>query len=241
MDAAGVFSSGAPAEWSPRFAVIGARPGAVGVHGEEDGELAFAFAAGAALLAELWGEQDLDDSMILVVLYLLRHALELGLKRVVGTLARSLEFELREGQDPPVDLAKMNKDLAATHRLDVLARHLTRMAALFGFEVQGEVEAVCEMFAAVDPDGQWLRYSEVRVKTPGQGSVLAAARQAPVYVDVPQLLERAGTACAALDVLLGQVEELQDGQLWFGPDYAWREFAASLREESRAGRGDGPV
>lgn len=68
---------------------------------ETDAELAFAFRTAADLLAERWSAKGMDDSLVLVVLYNYRHALELGLKVVLRALVDSIRSRLRRAMRRP--------------------------------------------------------------------------------------------------------------------------------------------
>ncbi|MGW2672666.1 hypothetical protein ACWC5F_32080 [Streptomyces sp. NPDC001272] len=94
-----VFSRSCPSPWTENYAVLGGRPavsssGAAAPELETDAELAFAFRTAADLLAERWYANRMDDSLVLVVLYNYRHALELGLKVVLRALVDSIKFEV---------------------------------------------------------------------------------------------------------------------------------------------------
>jgi hypothetical protein len=87
----------------------------------------FAFRTAADLLAEHWRDEGADDSLVLVVLYNYRHALELGLKVVLRALAGSIKFEIAPGDQPP----ELVEKLAHTHQLNVLAGYLVQLAPMF--------------------------------------------------------------------------------------------------------------
>jgi hypothetical protein len=182
---------------------------------ENDAELAFAFRTAADLLAERWYANSMDDSLVLVVLYNYRHALELGLKVVLRALVDSINFEVAPGEEVPEIVEKVGKKLAQTHQLGVLARYLVQLAPMFRMRLQGDVTSLCDEVHALDPSGQALRYSMVK----GQGGVTVPARPESVYVDVPEFARRAGEACTALDLLFDQITNVQDWQVKLGPDH----------------------
>ncbi|TLS45698.1 hypothetical protein FE633_13090 [Streptomyces montanus] len=186
---------------------------------ETDAEIAFAFRTAADLVAEHWYDDRADDSLALVVLYNYRHALELGLKAALRTLVDSITFEVNPGDQPPAVVEKIGKELARTHQLGVLADYLVQLAPMFRMHIQGDVRSLCDEVHALDPDGQALRYSMVKVK----GGTTSPARPDPLYVDVPEFARRAGEACTALDILLDQITNVQDWQVNIGPDYMRRQ------------------
>ncbi|MFF4053606.1 hypothetical protein ACFYZ5_44100 [Streptomyces chartreusis] len=214
-----VFSRSQPSPWTEDYAVLGGRPDASSSEAavpETDAELGFAFRTAADLLAERWKEDREDDSLVLVVLYNYRHALELGLKMVLRALVASIKFEVTPGEAPPEIVDKVGKKLAHTHQLSVLTDYLVQLTPMFRMGLQGDVKALCDEMHALDPSGQALRYSMIK----GQGGTTVPARPLPLYVDVPEFIRRAGEAHTALDLLLDQITDLQDSQHNLGPDYA---------------------
>lgn len=101
-----VFFRSCPSPWTEDYAILGGRPvvspsGAAVPELETDAELAFAFRTAADLLAERWSAKGMDDSLVLVVLYNYRHALELGLKVVLRALVDSIRSRLRRAMRRP--------------------------------------------------------------------------------------------------------------------------------------------
>jgi hypothetical protein len=216
-----VFSSSYPSPWTEDYAILGGRPAASPSEAAEpeletDAELAFAFRTAADHLADHWHADRADDSLVLVVLYNYRHALELGLKVVLRALVDSIKFEVAPGDQPPEIVEKVGKKLAHTHQLSVLTDYLVQLAPMFRMHLQGDVTSLCDEIHALDPSGQALRYSVVK----GPCGTQVPARPDPLYVDVPELARRAGEACTALDLLLDQITNVQDWQVNLGPDYA---------------------
>ncbi|MFC6987096.1 hypothetical protein [Streptomyces cirratus] len=182
---------------------------------ETDAELAFAFRTAADLLADRWSANGMDDSLVLVVLYNYRHALELGLKVVLRALVDSIRFEVAPGDEEPEVVKKVGKNLPKTHQLSVLTGYLVQLAPMFRMRLHDDVTSLCDELHALDPSGQALRYSMVK----GQAGATVPARPDPFYVDVPEFARRAGEACTALDLLLDQITNVQDWQVNLGPDY----------------------
>ncbi|MCZ0999645.1 hypothetical protein O1M63_18500 [Streptomyces mirabilis] len=219
MTSRSVFSRSHPSPWTDNYAVLGGRPtssAGAAPELETDAELAFAFRTAADLLAERWYDNREDDSLVLVVLYNYRHALELGLKVVLRALVDSISFEVPPGEAPPEIVEKVGKKLAHTHQLSVLSDYLVQLAPMFRMRLQGNVTSLCDEVHALDPSGQVLRYSMVK----DQGGTTVPARPDPLYVDVPEFVRRAGEACTALDLLLDQITNVQDWQVNLGPDHA---------------------
>lgn len=221
MTSRAVFSRSCPSPWTEDYAVLGGRPaaassGAAEPELETDAELAFAFRTAADVVAEHWHADRAGDSLVLVVLYNYRHALELGLKVVLRALVDSITFEVPPGEAPPEIVEKVGKKLAHTHQLSVLSDYLVQLAPMFRMRLQGNVTSLCDEVHALDPSGQALRYSMVK----GQGGTTVPARPDPLYVDVPEFVRRAGEACTALDLLLDQITNVQDWQVNLGPDHA---------------------
>ncbi|MFM9700950.1 hypothetical protein [Streptomyces europaeiscabiei] len=219
MTSRAVFSPSFPSPWTEDYAILGGRPadpssGAAEPELESDAALAFAFRTAADLLAEHWRDEGADDSLVLVVLYNYRHALELGLKVVLRALVDSIKFEIAPGDQPIVE--KVGKKLAHTHQLSVLTDYLVQLAPMFRMHLQGDVTSLCDEVHALDPSGQALRYSMVK----GPGGTTVPARPDPLYANVPEFARRAGEACTALDLLLDQITNVQDWQVNLGPDYA---------------------
>ncbi|GFH35270.1 hypothetical protein SCWH03_14850 [Streptomyces pacificus] len=215
-----VFSRSCPSPWTENYAVLGGRPavsssGAAAPELETDAELAFAFRTAADLLAERWYANRMDDSLVLVVLYNYRHALELGLKVVLRALVDSIKFEVAPGDEAPEVVEKVGKKLAQTHQLSVLTGYLVQLAPMFRMRLRDDVTSLCDEVHALDPSGQALRYSMVK----GQGGATVPARPDPLYVDVPEFARRAGEACTTLDLLFDQITNVQDWQVNLGPDY----------------------
>ncbi|MFG2463369.1 hypothetical protein ACGFWE_40840 [Streptomyces sp. NPDC048523] len=168
------------------------------------------------MLAERWHAEGEDDSLVLVVLYNYRHALELGLKVALRALVDSITFEVSPGDELPEIVGEVGKKLTRTHELAVLADYLVQLAPMFRMHLQGDVASLCDEIHVLDPSGQGLRYSMVK----GPGGTTVPARPDPLYIDVPAFARRAGEACTALDVLLAEITNVQDWQRNLGPDYA---------------------
>ncbi|WP_330342593.1 hypothetical protein [Streptomyces sp. NBC_00557] len=137
-----VFSHSRPSPWTEDYAVLGGRPAASSSEGAEpeaetDAELAFAFRTAADVLAEHWHDDRADDSLVLVVLYNYRHALELALKVVLRALVDSIKFE-------------------------VATDYLAQLAPMFRMHLQEDVTSLCDEVHALDPSGQALRYTMVK-------------------------------------------------------------------------------
>ncbi|WP_369174989.1 hypothetical protein AB5J49_47055 [Streptomyces sp. R28] len=216
MTSRAVFSSSYPSPWTEDYAVLGGRSGASSSGAaqpelETDAELAFAFRTAAGLLAEHWHADDVDDSLVLLMLYNYRHALGLGFKFVLRALVdRQHQLRDRTGRSAARDRGEGGH----THELSVLAGYLVQLAPMFRMDRQGDVASLCDEVRVLDPSGQVLRYS--MVKRPGGMAV--PARPDPLYVDVPECARRAGEAYTALDLLLGRITSVQDWQVNLGPD-----------------------
>ncbi|WP_433432289.1 hypothetical protein [Nonomuraea sp. CA-141351] len=216
-----VFSRTKPVQWTADVAVIGGPP-CSSVEGvderelESDADLAFAFRHAAGVIAADWYRQRKDDSLVLVVLYNYRHALELGLKAVIKSMIASLQFE-EPAQKLTVEQEQVLARARSKHDLSLLLDDLSALAQHFQMPLPEVVRTACEKLHELDPDGQWFRYATVRSRTRGADSV--AARPDPIYVDVPRLSQLAETACSALDDLLDRTHELQDWQTSLGPEH----------------------
>jgi hypothetical protein len=216
-----VFFRSSPNPWTQDYAALGGRPASLSSEAavpelETDAELAFAFRTAADLLAERWYHDRADDTLVLVVLYNYRHALELGLKVVLRALVDSIKFEIAPGGTAPKIVEEAGKKLAHTHQLSVLTGYLVQIAPMFRMRLKDHVTSLCDEVHALDPSGQALRYSMIKA----QGGTTVPARPDALYVDVPEFVRRAGDACTELDLLLDQITNVQDMQVNLGPDYA---------------------
>ncbi|MGW3661307.1 hypothetical protein ACWD6R_39315 [Streptomyces sp. NPDC005151] len=229
MTSRDVFSDSAPTSWTRDYAAIGARPTGSGdevLEMEDDATLAFAFRSAGDILADHW-RAGTDDSLVLVILYSYRHALELGLKAILRAMVNSAEFEQMPGTELPGIFSTVAKRLPLSHKLSELADFLVKLAPMFTLDLQDDIEQVCDLVHSVDPDGQTFRYTEVKV---GKG-MTAPARPQALYVNVPEFTRRAGEAGDGLDTLLGQITDVQDLQTSRGPDYLW-DAAAAVRDDN---------
>lgn len=161
-----VFSHDHPTPWTPAFAVIGGRP-STSIEGdvneeESEAEIAFAFRHAAQLITKDWHDNDRDDSLILVVLYSYRHALELQLKAVVKALLASWRFEEPSGELSE-EMQQIRRRARGKHVLTVLVEDLTKLVRLFNMPLRDDVRAVCEKIHALDPDGQRFRWPTIPI------------------------------------------------------------------------------
>ncbi|MGW7346769.1 hypothetical protein [Streptomyces sp. NPDC054854] len=216
-----LFSRTEPNPFTAEIAVIGGRPsvssdGVDETELESDAELAFAFRHAANVIAAHWYATRTDDSLILVVLYNYRHALELGLKAVIKALIASLEFEDPQ-QQLTAEQRAILKRAQAKHVLPLLVDDLTELVQLFKMPLQDEVRAICEKIHDLDPDGQSFRYPTVKAGIKNAPS--EPARPSPIYVNVAQFVQLADEACTGLDDLLDRAHTLQQWQIGLGPQH----------------------
>jgi hypothetical protein len=154
---------------------------------KDDGVLGFGYADAGRTLVEKWvTERSANDSHLMPIIWLYRHALELDLKACIRVAARCLAKEAKAGpSETPAALGEWLRR-TASHQLRLLAQRLDSYLVQLDTEpLPLEVRAVLEELHDLDPGGDNFRYATRYDRT--SNSEVKAKRPASYHVDISRL------------------------------------------------------
>jgi hypothetical protein len=163
----------------------------IGGSWEKEMMLASGFLDAGNILVEYWKAHRPDDTLVLPILYNLRHGIELALKIAIRDAAACAR---RDGiVDAKWDCDGLDQRLSKTHKIGPLAEELNECLALLkgitgtdDAQLDVDTKEVLDSLHNLDKSGQAFRYSVVKTGS-GKHHKFAPARPDVQYVDLEHI------------------------------------------------------